>query len=64
MWSGPGLGGNALPGRPEGEQSNRIEEQELEEAGRRRVEDEAMHAHHARRTGFLRRLFRRRPSDT
>ncbi len=53
-----------MPGRPEGEASSRIEEQELEEAGRRPVEDEAMHAHHARRTGFLRRLFRRRPSDT
>jgi hypothetical protein len=64
MWSGPGLGGNAVPGRPEGEPSNRIEEQELEEAGRRRVEDEEMHAHHAHRTGFFSRLFRRRSSDT
>ncbi len=64
MWSGPGLGGNAIPGRPEGEASSRIEEQELEEAGRRPVEDEAMmHAHRERRTGFLRGLFRR-PSDT
>jgi len=51
-----------LPGRPEGEPSNRIEEQELEEAGRRHAEDEAMHAHHERRTGFFSRLFRRRPS--
>jgi hypothetical protein len=62
MWSGPGVGGNALPGRPEGEPSNRIEEQELEEAGRRRLEDEAMHTHDARRPGFFSRLFRRRPS--
>jgi hypothetical protein len=54
-----------MPGRPEGEASSRIEEQELEEAGRRPVEDEAMmHAHRERRSGFLRRLFRRRPSDT
>jgi hypothetical protein len=51
-----------LPGRPEGEPSNRIEEQELEEAGRRRLGDEAMHTHDARRPGFFSRLFRRRPS--
>ncbi len=52
-----------VPGRPEGEPSNRIEEQELEEAGHRHVEDEAMHAQHTHRTGFFSRLFRRHRSD-
>ncbi|HEY7668138.1 MAG TPA: hypothetical protein VIE12_08445 [Actinomycetota bacterium] len=54
-----GRGVNAIPGRPEGEGSSRIEERELQEAARRHEMDEQLHAHDPRRSGFFSRLFRR-----
>jgi hypothetical protein len=59
-----GRGINAMPGRPEGEGSARIEEQELKEAAHRHEMDEELHVHDARRTGFFYRMFRRRSSPT
>jgi hypothetical protein len=58
-----GSGINAMPGRPEGEGSARIEEQELQEAAHRHELDEKLHAHDARRTGFFSKLFRRRSAS-
>lgn len=55
-----GRGINEMPGRPEGEATYRIEEQELQEAAHRHEMDEELHVHGARRTGFLSKLFRRR----
>jgi hypothetical protein len=57
-----GRGINEMPGRPEGEGTYRIEEQELQEAAHRHEMDEELHVHDARRTGFFSRLFRRRPA--
>lgn len=57
-----GRGINAMPGRPEGEGSARMEEQELQEAAHRHEVDEELHAHDAPRSGFFSRLFRRRSS--
>jgi hypothetical protein len=54
-----GRGINAMPGRPEGEGSSRIEEHELEEAARRHEMGEQLHAHDPRRSGVFSRLFRR-----
>jgi len=54
-----GRGVNAMPGRPEGEGTYRIEEQELEEAASRHEVDEELDDHHARRPGFFARIFRR-----
>lgn len=53
-----GRGVNAIPGRPEGEGSSRIEERELQEAARRHEMDEQLHGD-PRRSGFFSRLFRR-----
>jgi hypothetical protein len=58
-----GRGINAMPGRPEGEGSGRLEEQELEEAAHRHELDEELHAHEGRRTGFFSKLFRRRSAS-
>jgi hypothetical protein len=58
-----GSGINAMPGRPEGEGSARIEEQELQEAAHRHELDEKLHARDARRTGFFSKLFRRRSAS-
>ena len=58
--SGRGL--NEMPGRPEGEATYRVEEQELEEAAHRHEVDEELHAHDVRRPGFFSKLFRRRPA--
>lgn len=58
-----GRGINEMPGRPEGEGTYRIEEQELQEAAHRHELDEELHAHDARRAGFLSRLFRRRSAS-
>lgn len=58
--SGRGL--NEMPGRPEGEGTHRVEEQELQEAAQRHEMDEELHAHDVRRAGFFSRLFRRRSS--
>ena len=55
-----GRGVNAMPGRPEGEGSARIEERELEEAARRREVDEQVHPRHDRDHRFFSKLFRRR----
>lgn len=57
-----GRGINEMPGRPEGEGTYRIEEQELEEAAHRHEVDEELHVHDALRAGFFSRLFRRRPA--
>lgn len=57
-----GRGINAMPGRPEGEGSARIEEQELEEAAHRHEMDDELRVHDARRAGFFSRMFRRRSS--
>lgn len=54
-----GRGINAMPGRPEGEGSYRIEEQELQEAAHREEVDKELDEHHARRSGFFARIFRR-----
>ena len=54
-----GRGVNAMPGRPEGEGSGRIEEQELVEAGHRHEMDEALRERETRHAGFFSRLFRR-----
>jgi len=51
-----------MPGRPEGEGTYRVEEQELEEAAHRHEMDEELHAHEAR-PGFFSRLFRRRTAS-
>jgi hypothetical protein len=56
-----GRGVNAMPGRPEGEGSGRMEEQELQEAAHHHDLDERLHAHVAPRSGFFSKLFRRRP---
>jgi hypothetical protein len=58
-----GRGINEMPGRPEGEGTYRVEEQELEEAVHRHEMDEELHAYEARRTGFFSRLFRRRTAS-
>jgi len=55
-----GRGVNAMPGRPEGEGSARLEEQELQEAAQRQQVDRELDEHHARRPGFFARIFRRR----
>ena len=55
-----GRGINEMPGRPEGEATHRLEEQELEEAARRHEVDEELHAHDVRSAGFFSRFFRRR----
>lgn len=55
-----GRGINEMPGRPEGEGTYRVEEQELQEAAHRHELDEELHAHEVRRTGFFSKLFRRR----
>ncbi|MGZ4152259.1 MAG: hypothetical protein ACXVEI_04510 [Actinomycetota bacterium] len=55
-----GRGINAMPGRPEGEATARIEEQELQEAAHRHEMDEDLRVHEARRPGFFSRVFRRR----
>jgi hypothetical protein len=55
-----GRGINEMPGRPEGEATYRVEEQELQEAAHRHELDEELHAHEVRRTGFFSKLFRRR----
>jgi hypothetical protein len=57
-----GRGINEMPGRPEGEGTYRVEEQELEEAAHRHEMDEELHAHEAR-PGFFSRLFRRRTAS-
>lgn len=57
-----GRGINEMPGRPEGEGTYRIEEQELEGAAHRHEMDEELQAHDARRNGFFSKLFRRRPA--
>jgi hypothetical protein len=54
-----GRGINAMPGRPQGEGSRRVEERELQEAARRHDLDEQAHAHDPKRAGFFSRLFRR-----
>jgi hypothetical protein len=51
-----------MPGRPEGEATYRIEEQELQEAAHRHELDEELHTHEAGPRGFFSRLFRRRSS--
>jgi len=58
-----GRGINEMPGRPEGEGTHRIEEQELQEAAHRHDMDEELHAHDARRTGFFSKWFRRRSAS-
>jgi hypothetical protein len=55
-----GRGINAMPGRPEGEGSARIEEQELNEAAHQHEIQEQAHANRAHRGGLFSRLFRRR----
>jgi len=55
-----GRGVNAMPGRPEGEGSARIEGRELEEAAHRHEVDELVHPRHERDPGFFSKLFRRR----
>jgi len=55
-----GRGVNAMPGRPEGEGSARLEEQELDEAAHRREVDEQLHPPHHRDPRFFSKLFRRR----
>jgi len=55
-----GRGVNAMPGRPEGEGSLRIEEQELEEAAHRHEVEEQVHPRHERDARFFSKLFRRR----
>jgi hypothetical protein len=54
-----GRGINAIPGRPEGEGSSRIEDRELDEAARQHQMQEQIHAHEPRRPGFLSRFFGR-----
>jgi hypothetical protein len=54
-----GRGINAIPGRPEGEGSSRIEERELDEAARRHQMQEQINAHEPRRPGILSRFFGR-----
>jgi hypothetical protein len=49
-----------MPGRPEGEGSARIEEQELEEAAHRHEVDEQVHSRQERDPRFFSKLFRRR----
>lgn len=58
-----GRGINEMPGRPEGEGTYRVEEQELKEAAHRHEVDEDLHVHDARPTGFFSKLFRRRPAS-
>jgi len=55
-----GRGVNAMPGRPEGEGSARIEDRELDEAARRHEVQEEAQAHKHRDDRFFSKLFKRR----
>ncbi len=52
------------PGRPFGEPTPRINEQELREEAQRHEADEERQSHDAPRPGFFTRLFRKRPKAT
>jgi hypothetical protein len=54
-----GRGINEMPGRPEGEGTYRVEEQELQEAAHRHEMEEELHVHEAPHTGFFSKFFRR-----
>ncbi len=57
-----GRGVNAMPGRPEGEGSARIENEELDEAARHHEIEEEAKAHRHRDPSFFSKLFKRRSS--